>query len=222
MLSLVYKDFLLQRGSKAFVYMIILPIAGALSIISETQLWMLPYLAGSYMYIIYANALDDKHRTEKLLLSMPISRNTIVLSKYLGIFFYMIAFLVLSFICSFFAILIIPQEDPSILSIQKIIETLIMTSIYFGLQLPLTFKLGYQNSRWVNYFSLLFSIGLYIAILKGTNAIYNIDVASLQEAAYYITRLSTGIWNLILIAASTVITFISVKFSIKYYKEREF
>jgi len=84
MLSLVYKDLLLQRGSKSLIYMLVMPVLSAFAFSSDVLYVILPYIAGSYLYIVYANALDDKYNAEKILLSMPIKRTSIVAAKYLG------------------------------------------------------------------------------------------------------------------------------------------
>ena len=65
MLSLVYKDFMLQRGGKSIVYMLVMPVLASFAASGDILYAVLPFIAGSYLYVVYANALDDKYKAEK-------------------------------------------------------------------------------------------------------------------------------------------------------------
>lgn len=223
MLSLVYKDLLLQRGSKSLIYMLVMPVVSAFAFSTDVLYVILPYIAGSYLYIVYANALDDKYNAEKVLLSMPIPRSSIVTAKYLGMFFYMVFFLTVVAVISFLIRLIVPgfSDIPS-LTWHHMIQFTTIAAIYYGIMFPLYFKIGYHKSRWVNYFAMLLSAGLYALATKGLSSLTGLEIESLQGAFEYITGIPGAVWNMILPLCAAAIIALSIRLSVRHYKRREF
>ncbi len=223
MISLVYKDFLLQRGGKSLIYMAIMPIISAFALSTTIFNVIMPYIAGSYLYIVYANALDDKYQTERLFIAMPVSRRTIVGSKYMSMGFYMVAFLTIIGILSPLFRLFIPSLlNMQLLSWQIIVQFFAVSSLYYSIYFPLYFKVGYQKSRWANYIALIASAGLFIGILQLVSELSGIEMESLQEALAFYLRVPAGLWDIIIPIASVGIIVLSIKLSTYYYKQREF
>jgi len=223
MLTLVYKDFLLQRGTKAFLYMLAMPVLSAFAFSSDLLYVILPYIAGSYLYIVYANALDDKYNSEKVFISMPIKRSTIVGAKYFGMFAYMLGFIAVIGLLSFIIRMIIPGfEDIPVLSWSQIVQLVTVGAMYYSILFPLYFKLGYQKSRWINYFAMIFSAGLYALATKGITSITGTDISSLQAALEFLTGIQIGIWNIFLPLFSAAAVAVSVRLSVIFFSRREF
>ena len=223
MLSLVYKDWLLQRGSKSFVYMFVMPVLGAFGLPSGILFGILPCLAGSYLYLVYANALDDKYETEKAFLAMPVSRGTIVKTKYIGIGMYLLGSLIFIALLSLVIGLTVPGRGiVTQVSVSTVIQFLLVYSFYYGIMLPVYFKVGYQRSRWMNYVALLLSAGLFAFLIKGVGTLYDVEVPSLQSAFQTMTGISALVWSVIFFVLSGIVIYVSVALSIKYYRAREF
>lgn len=223
MLTLVYKDFLLQRGGKSIVYMFIMPVISAFALSTEILFVIMPFIAGSYLYIVYANALDDKYNTEKSLLSMPIKRSQIVIAKYLGILFYLTAFYMVVLILSISFVLIIPSySSTALMGLGHLVQFITVGSLYYSVFFPIYFKLGYQKSRWANYISMVASLGLLTAATRGLSLMTNIEITSLQAGLEYLTGISSNTWVILLPIISGIIVFLSLKLSIKFYSQREF
>lgn len=223
MLTLVYKDFLLQRGAKSFIYMLVMPVVSAFAFSTDALYVIMPYIAGSYLYIVYANALDDKYKSENIFISMPVKRSSIVGAKYLGMFAYMIVFLAAVSVLSLLIRLFVPGfEAVTTISWSLIVQFIIIAAVYYGILFPLYFKLGYIKSRWVNYIAMIFSAGIYITATKGMTAFTGIEIASLQASLMFFTGLDVHVWNIVLPVLSAVITAASLQLSVSFYSRREF
>ncbi|MBI9101604.1 MAG: ABC-2 transporter permease [Spirochaetales bacterium] len=223
MFTLVYKDFLLQRGAKSFVYMLVMPVVSAFAFATDLLYVILPFIAGSYLYIVYANALDDKYRAEKMFIAMPVKRSTIVVAKYMGIFCYLVVFLLAVSILSFLIKAFIPgYSDMETFTMEHFVQFLTIDVIYYGVFFPLYFKLDYQKSRWVNYIAMLLSAGLYTLATKGLSTIVNREIVSLQASLEYLSGIQAGLWNIFLPLLSILAIAASIRLSLFYYRRREF
>ena len=223
MLILVYKDFLLQRGGKSIIYLAVMPIISAFAFSTNILNIILPYIAGSYLYIIYANALDDKYKTEKIFIAMPIGRKKIVGAKYVGMGLYMFGFLIIIGILSFFIRLMIPGfEEMALLSWSIFVQFLSVGCLYYSIFFPLYFRVGYQKSRWANYIAMIASAGLFALLLKATSEMSGETLSSMQAALNYLLTLPEGVWNIILPLLSVGLLYLSFNLSVFYYGKREF
>jgi ABC-type transport system involved in multi-copper enzyme maturation permease subunit len=223
MLSLVYKDFLLQRGAKPFIYMLVMPVISSFAFSGDILYGIMPYIAGSYLYIVYANALDDKYNSEKMLAAMPVGRNTIIGAKYLGVFLYLAAFLVVMFILSNVSRLFMTNAAQlSPLQGHHIVQFLFIASLYYGVFFPVYFKVGYQKSRWANYLALLAAAGLFALATKGMSTITGTEITSLQASLTALTGLGEKLWTTVLPLLSAAIIGVSMVLSTRFYRKREF
>ena len=223
MLNLVYKDFMLQRGTKSFLFMLVMPIISSFAFSTDILYGILPFITGSYLYVVYANALDDKYKSEKMLIAMPIRRQTIVGSKYLGVLLYMISFLaVIALVTSLIHLIVPGTAFVQGLRWSHIVQFLTIFSIYYGIFFPLYFKVGYQKSRWANYIALLAAGGLFLLSTKGLSTIAGINIPSLQIALEYMTGLGENLWNAVLPSLAVTIITVSIFLSKVFYQRREF
>ena len=220
MFSLIYKDFLLQRGTKSFFYLILMPVISALAASQSTLYILLLYLAGSYVYINSANAFDDKYRAERILLSMPVRRRTIVGAKYMGILLYLAGYIVtVALLSGVFGRLL---KTGVYVSFSSIIDLITITAVYYSILFPLNFKQGYQKSRWANYISMIVSMGLYAAATKVMSAKTGLDINSIQSALSHAADLGSGGWNVLLLLFSAALLLLSFCLSERVYNAREF
>lgn len=223
MLSLIYKDFLLQRGGKSIIYLALMPIVSAFALSTGILNVILPYIAGSYLYIVYANALDDKFKTDKIFVAMPVGRKKIVGSKYASMGLYMAGFLLIVGILSTLIRLLIPgYADMALLGWGVFVQFLAVAGLYYGIYFPLYFRVGYQKSRWASYIAMIASGGLFAVVLKVVSEISGSQVTSLQAALEYLSRIPVGAWNVLLPLISLCLLFISFRLSVDFYERREF
>jgi len=223
MLSLVYKDFLLQRGAKSFIYMLVMPVISTFAFSGDILYGIMPYIAGSYLYIVYANALDYKYNSEKMLTAMPVGRNTIIGAKYLGVLLYLTAFLAVISILSILSRLFMADTvQVSPFTWHHIVQFLFIATLYYGIFFPIYFKVGYQKSRWANYLALLAAAGLFTLATRGVSTITGTEIISLQASLTSLTGQGEKLWNTALPIFSAVIISASMYVSARFYHKREF
>lgn len=184
----------------------------------------------AYTLINQACALDDKNKSEILMISLPLLRRDIVLAKYLSTFLYAIMAL-LSFVLaqSVVTILGIPVyvEKITIPGISGALFALILlVSIYF----PIYFELGYLRSRWVGMFLFLacFFIvplvaGLSVHSQGGEQGVLLQTIAStLKRIAEWLQ--SQADWKIAcyMLVLDLIMIGISAGISLKFYAHREF
>ena len=223
MLSLVYKDLLLQRGGKSFIYMLIMPVLASFAYSGDILYAVMPFIAGSYLYIVYANAFDDKYNAEKTLTAMPVGRKRIVKAKYLSVVLYLAAFLAAVVVIT--TIITLVSEGSGFMLVfgwKQLVQFFFIAAIYYGVYFPIYFRVGYQRSRWANYISLIAAGGIFALATKGLSAFSGIEISSLQEALEYLTQISVIVWNIILPLLSILIIAISMRLSNIFYNRREF
>lgn len=223
MFSLIYKDFLLQRGGKSIIYLAIMPIVSAFALSTNILNIILPYIAGSYLYIVYANALDDKYKTEKILIAMPVGRKKIVGAKYADMGLYMAGFLIIIGILSISIRFIVPGfEEMARVSWSIFVQFFAVGSLYYSIYFPLYFRVGYQKSRWANYLAMIASAGLLAVLLKVTSEMNGETISSMQEALHSLLSIPVGVLNILLPLLSAGILYLSFRLSVFFYDKREF
>jgi len=224
MFTLVLKDWRLQRGGgKAFVYCLLMPVAGTFALSAGTVFSIMPFLAGAYMFVTYAASMDDKYRTESAFLSMPLTRRDVVLAKYLSVGSYVAAyFLILLAFTPLIRFFIPGFSEMAVFSASHAVQFITMAALYYSIFFPLYFKLGYMKSRWANYGALLASGGLFAAALKGVSAVRHIQVDSLQEALQALTGAPVLLWNIVLPILGAAAIGMSLAASVRIFGKREF
>jgi ABC-2 type transport system permease protein len=223
MRNLIYKDFLLQRGGKSIIYLVVMPIVSAFAFSTNILNIILPYIAGSYLYIVYANALDDTYMTERIFIAMPVGRKKIVGAKYASMGLYLCGFLIIIGVLSVFIRLLIPGfEEMALLSWSIFVQFLAVGGLYYSIYFPLYFRVGYKNSRWANYIAMIASAGSFTLMLKLTSELSGETVSSLQAALSYLFTIPEGVVNVILPLISAGLLYLSFRVSVFLYEKREF
>jgi ABC-2 type transport system permease protein len=87
MFNLVLKDILIQK--KTFVLgLFYIPIMAIAFQHSVTSMIPAGIVGLTYIVLITACAYDDKYKTDIMLNSLPLHRNSIVLARYMSLFLY--------------------------------------------------------------------------------------------------------------------------------------
>ncbi|MFC0418229.1 ABC-2 transporter permease [Cytobacillus solani] len=87
MYHLIKKDILMQKRALKLSVLLIIFFTITLSNIGPAGLTV-GVLAITYQLVLGASALEDKNNSDIILISLPIKRATIVLSKYVSIYIY--------------------------------------------------------------------------------------------------------------------------------------
>ena len=170
------------------------------------------------LYVSYPFAVGEKNGIDALYATLPLSRGTVVLGRYL--------FALLVNICAGLLAIILPLAV--MLAMQKDInvrEALIITSVVFiifsvlqAFQLPIYFKLGYAKAKFATYVPF---VGFPLVVLGFTTLLKNIGIApptfilewfGANPAIAFL--LGAAVWFAIMV--------VSYKLSLAFYRKRDF
>lgn len=217
MLTLVYKDILTQKKSLWMILFYSVFMHIALYSLGDAGAYGSAAVGITYIFVLGACSHDDKNRSEILLNSLPISRNSLVTAKYLT----SLCFLAIGLIAStlvgtvaHFTGLDRRLVDLETLGIMVFIG-LLLVSFYY----PVYFLFGYLKARY--YHSLVF-----ILVIFGPSFLTMIiNRVSLPAWLVYFlewTNRSQETIALVFLGMGLFLFIISLLVSLKFYQKREF
>ncbi len=217
MFHLIKKDILIQKKSFVMALLLMIFFAFTLSNIGPTGITV-GIIAIAYQLGLGASALEDKNNSDIILISLPIKKKTIVLSKYLSIFVYLL-YAVLGFSCLYLGVNLfaIPYEIP--LTKAGVVSAIASGIIFFSISYPLIFRFGYLKSKMPNL------ILFFVLILGGTAAATNLFYDEQSVFGQKLVQLlegSEGGFTVLLIVVLAIIWTISYLISLRFYTNREF
>ena len=219
MYNLILKDMLIQKKMFiwGFAYILLMTMA-----FQSTGGAMFPagVMALTYILAQTACASDDKNKTDIMLNSLPLSRESIVLARYISIFVFatigIIYYLVVALIINNLAI---PFKVTPV-TIEGILAALFAVVFINGIYFPIFFKVGYIKARIINFvlfFGVFFGIGAMAGFVKE-----NLDMKYGKEiVSWFQGQPDAGIAALIILIMS-VMFWVSYLLSVKFYRAREF
>ncbi|SNX54443.1 ABC-2 transporter permease [Thermoanaerobacterium sp. RBIITD] len=219
MFNLILKDILIQKRTffLGIVYIMIM-------ILSFQQvgspMFSASVIAFSYIMVQSACAYDDKNKSDILLNSLPLNRNTIVIARYLSTFiFAAIAVVYYILLTGIIKILELPFKVYPV-SLEGTIGTLFALILVSGIYFPIFFKVGYIKSKIVN-FVLFFGVFIGSGILV-PELIENKNKAFFQGILQFLSNQSDMQIAIEIFAIMILLLIISYMFSLKFYRKREF
>jgi len=162
MIGLILKDFLnLRKQMKIYLILIIFYLA--IGMVSGNPAMLSSMMAiVAFMIPITALSYDERSKWDRYALTMPLSRSSIVVSKYiLGLIFLIMAFIV-SILSNLFLNNILLEES-MVTNLSSLSMGLILMSIIF----PIIFKMGVEKGR-VYMMLVLFIPTAFILLLSKT------------------------------------------------------
>lgn len=219
MFNLILKDILIQKRTffLGIVYIMIM-------ILSFQQvgspMFSASVIAFSYIMVQSACAYDDKNKSDILLNSLPLNRNTIVIARYLSTFiFAAITVVYYILLTGIIKILELPFKVYPV-SLEGTIGTLFALILVSGIYFPIFFKVGYIKSKIVN-FVLFFGVFIGSGILV-PELIKNKNKAFFQGILQFLSNQSDMQIAIEIFAIMILLLIISYMFSLKFYRKREF
>jgi ABC-2 type transport system permease protein len=219
MFNLVLKDILIQK--KTFVLgLFYIPIMAIAFQHSVTSMIPAGIVGLTYIVLITACAYDDKYKTDIMLNSLPLHRNSIVLARYMSLFlYYVIGVLDYVLFTAVISTLGIPIKMQAI-SVEALIAALGAVVLVFSTYLPVFYKFGYIKSRtigFVLFFVFFFGIGAVSELLQDKlSSNFVRGIAEFFEGQSDFLIGSVMVLVILLILAS------SYMLSAKIYKTRDF
>ena len=216
MFSLILKDLLLSKKTILFasLYAFFIMIGFRQTPISGFSAGLMTV---SYLLVSSNLAWDEKNKSEILLNSLPIKRTTIVLAKYLSsALFILLSFTVFLIVLLFFKLSDqpIPPLNPSLF-----LGILAAQILIFSVYLPVYFKLGYIRSKMVN---MLIIIAMFAVSALFAEFIRLEYPPALKAVVTFSQTLSQiGIMTFLALTLFLV-TMLSIRLSIVFYRKKEF
>lgn len=216
MYHLIKKDFLIQKGSLKLTLLFMLILTIALNQLGAVGL-MIGILAVTYQLVLGASAIEDQKNSEMMLVSLPIKRSTIVISKYFSVYVFTM-FAMIGFYLIYLAVNLLPVPMEINFSIDALIGAVIAVTLWCSISFPLIFKFGYLKSKIANL------IIFFIFVFGGTWLISFLSNGQMDgEGIPAIFAQQTDMTMLILIIVFAILLLVaSFGISLAFYKKREF
>ncbi|WP_312653751.1 ABC-2 transporter permease [Aminipila sp.] len=210
--SLIKKDLYLINWYLLFsiVVMIALPffISSEIPELSDFSAFVMTLVFALYMPLASLSMAEMKYpKAAASVCATPYSRKLIVLSRYL----FLILWYFLALFCYSVLSIIVPQI--TLLNLKEILYSLVLVSVALGGYLTLDYKFGYEKMKY-----------LIMAVVLGTPALlpriamfcakhnFHFDfISAIPDSANYC----------VLAATVVLVSFLSIQFSIKIYKIKE-
>lgn len=215
MLSLVQRDLLLINLKYGFP-ILCAEIATLLLCAYEIP-WILDlgcavflfaYCYAAFMTNQYLGMTEMKYpKAESTLCAAPYSRASVVAARYLtmGLLFLLTV--------AIYGIMAATLPPLSMVRARDILLALLIASVFWGIQLPLQYKLGFDKMKFVN-FLVVFCIPMVTGLFRKLLAKHPIDIS-------WILAISPGIRYALMAALSALIIAASMTISVKIYRAKE-
>lgn len=210
MKALLYKDFIAIK--KALLLMLVILVVIAFYFYKEGQVYLLPLFFILLPIIILGMlfSADSQDQLDHYLVPSPVKRSTIVLSRYVVVWFMSTLAVILSLVMPW-----LTQDNPLSLDWFLLVPgTFLMTSFISAVQLPLMYRFGEAKAR-------LIFVGLYFVTFVFFSSISSNKewiVAKLQAGF----NLDSRYLALALAAAALLVNGTSYYCSKVIYEKREF
>lgn len=214
MYQLIKKDLLVQK--KAFILSLVLIIFYAFYFGDMGPAGLaLSAFTVTYMLTLGAFCIDEKNNSDKLLISLPIKRSSIVLSKYLFVLVITTYVILLNFFITTFVNLLHLSLNPFSLTTAGVLSSFAVPVLYSSIALPIIFRFGYLKSRMINFI-------VFFSLIAGFTPLIN--KISEENIALRNSLLSNSTPEVILtILLPTLLLFaLSYILSLFFYNKREF
>lgn len=211
--NLVKKDFILLK--KYWLFLVAFQVIAPIFISNSINLndngflsFFITVIFSQYMLFGTVSRLEDKYNGDMLLSATPYKRSELVKSKYMFLF---IIFLITYIIYTL--IVLIAPLNMEFLNIFTLGLSLLITTVYFSISIPLQYKYGFEKLKYISsmiIFIVPFSFP-YILNWFQSNKFNIYGVVNLPEVAK----------NFIIYSLIIIITVISINISIKIYSKKD-
>jgi len=210
-LYLIKKDILMQKKTIGLSLFVILLFSFTLSPMG-TAGFAVSTLAVTYMLMLGASALEEKTNSDMMLVSLPIKKRTIVLSKYVSVYVYAAYAVLANVLIHFIADVLHMNSFGFPVTWQGVLGAVVAVSFFASVSFPLIFKYGYMKSRMANYVVLFGMVFGGTALVKYLTR--SVDLGFLRDV-------SGGGWVGGIVPTALLVV-LSCVLSLRFYKNREF
>lgn len=218
MKGLLVKDFKLMMLQKNFLLLILAIVIGMM-IFTDDVVFPLGFLSFvASLFTVSTISYDDFDNGNAFLFTLPITRNNYVIEKYfLGLLVGGIAW-ILATVLGIVAT-VLKDTLPVAELVQSALIILPILIVVQAIMLPFQLKFGGDKGRiaMIGAFGVLAVIS--IVIVKGAEAIFNVDLVSLVDN---LPTISMGVLITIIIIIALLMLLVSMKISLSIMKKKNF
>lgn len=144
---LVKEYYTLRRYLKQYILLFI--FFGVLSVYLDSAIYFQAMVTMSMCMLVFTGmSYDSTAGWDKYVMTMPVSRKDVVLSKYVSCVIYAASAIVVSTVFSIIINRIHPMEDGGLMLMTTVAATLLcLIFIIYSILLPMIFKLGVEKTR---------------------------------------------------------------------------
>lgn len=222
MFNLILKEFLVQKKILLIGFVYVFFAAFAFNNISPGggAVYFMSPIAIIYILILYSSGYDDKNKADIIFNSLPLSREDIVIAKYTSFFFFTAYGLLCSIIVGLLSMATGFFNITRAISITDILMVLSAGMIFVSSFYPLYFKFGLNKMRIFNTFFFMF---LMFAPSFLTNYIRsNPDNKLINNIISFMANTPELTLRVLFLICSAILFRVSMLFSIRIYKNKEF
>ncbi|MBV4414961.1 ABC-2 transporter permease [Clostridium tyrobutyricum] len=211
MVNLILKDILIQK--KSFILVIILSFL--LLITSKRHLeGIYPFIAVFTVYAFVATSFYKDEKIEIMLNSLPVNKVTIVISRYLSTFIFVITNIIILSLIAILVKYIGILYLPNVINIESILVSLIITIFLVCILLPIYFKYGYFSTRYITIVLLVSIFFIFISLPK-------ISGEKVQYMYIYLNSIPETIMKSIILLLCCIVFLVSTTLSCNIYKNKD-
>lgn len=218
MLNLILKDILIQKKSFLYALCYGVFIFFVFPVSLETR-YIMGIVAIAYIFISTANQLDDKNKSDVVLNSIPIKRQSIVIAKFFSVgVFYIIGLVTMGVMGAM--INIIGTSSLRLINSNDILFSLLCVGLLASIYHPIYFKFGHQGSRILSMFLFLaaFFIPNFLINYLGENE----KTILVQRITTLVNDSSWWMFGSLMMLLLLMALLVSAGLSVRVYRNREF
>lgn len=214
MYQLIKKDLLVQKKTIILSLILIIFYAFYFGDMGPAGLALSAFTV-TYMLTLGAFCIDEKNNSDKLLISLPIKRSSIVLSKYLLVLVITAYVILLNFFITTVVKLFNLSLNPLPLTTEGVLSSFAVPVLYCSIALPIVFRFGYLKSRMINLI-------VFFSLIAGLTPLINkIAEGNVSQGKFLLSN-STPQAALIILLPTLLLFALSYILSLFFYNRREF
>jgi len=202
----------MQKRTLKLSFLLIIFFTISLSKIGPAGL-TISILAVSYMLVLGASALEDKNNSDVMLVSLPIKKKTIVLSKYVSVYVFAAYAILVNYLINLIVNLFHLPIKVLPFTLDGIYGAFVAVTLFCSISFPLIFKLGYLRSKMTNF------ILFFIIVFGGTTLVDKIAQDDLME---FLSEISDIEMMTLIMIPLIILCILSYFLSLTFYRNREF
>lgn len=159
--KLILKDVLIQKRVLPYLILYIPFITFITGKLDSSGLYVIISLTIAFMLSSNSFALEEVSQSSKVILSLPVTRREVVLSKYLSIFVYIAVSIALTSAAGAISTFFLGDSSRlKYINLSEIIRIAVSCTIVCCIVFPLQFRLGYAKARvaTIMVYIMLFSV----------------------------------------------------------------